>query len=176
MRVTLDRNCLIDVEEHRLPYVTPVLELMRQGNAGKLSLSVPASTASERPAPGKASITNFGEFKRWVHALGFERVDFLAPILYLDFSFLDYAVLGGGPGQALEERIHDVLAPKLPYQSPPAVVRDKWRNAQCDVQAVWCHAHYGTDALCTRDEELIRRARLLTDLNVRVCRPSDLLA
>jgi hypothetical protein len=98
----LDHNCLIDVEEYRHPHVESVLQLRRLANAGAVELSIPASAASERRG-GKPRITNFAQFQRWVADLGFQNVDFLAPILYLDFSFLDYAVLAGGPGSALEQ-------------------------------------------------------------------------
>ena len=158
MRVTLDRNCLIDIEENRLPYATDVRELVARGKRGDLALSVPASSASERPKPGQPKVTNFAEFREWVDQLDLGDVEFLAPILYLDFSFLDHSVLGGGPGQELEEQIHEAIAPNLPYQS------------------VWCHIHYGTDVLCTRDERLIRRARALAPIGARLTRPADLVA
>ena len=143
MRVTLDLNCLIDIEDYRQPHVEPVLDLRRLAEAGTVELSIPASAASERRGADKPRIANFGQFQRWVTELGFGHVDFLAPILYLDFSFLDYAVLGGGPGSVLETEIHEVVAPNMPHQSPAPHQAGKLRNAKCDVQAVWCHVHYG---------------------------------
>jgi hypothetical protein len=176
VRVTLDLNCLIDVEEIRQPHVELVLELQRRADAGTVELSIPASAASERRSPDKPGITNFGQFQQWVATLGFRSVDFLAPIMYLDFSFLDYAVLAGGSGSALEEKIHHVVAPNLPYQSPAPHQVGKWRNAKCDVQAVWCHLHYGTDALCTRDRKLISRSKRLGRFGAHLRAPADLVA
>lgn len=176
MRITLDLNCLIDVEESRRPHVESVLELRRLAEAGAVELSIPASAASERRGSDKPRITNFGQFQRWVGELGFRNVDFLAPILYLDFSFLNYAVLAGGPGSVLEQRLHDAIAPNLPYQGPAVHQAGRWRNAKCDVQAVWCHVHYGTDALCTRDAKLISRSKRLARFGAHLCTPADLVS
>jgi hypothetical protein len=176
VRVTLDINCLIDVEESRQPHVESVVELQRLAGAGIVELSIPASAASERRASDKSQITNFGQFQQWVAELGFERVEFLAPIMYLDFSFLDFAVLAGGPGSLLEHEIHDVVAPGLPYERPTAYQAGKWRNAKCDVQAVWCHVHYGTDVLCTRDTKLINRSKRLDQVGACLCTPADLVS
>lgn len=176
MRATLDLNCLIDIEENRQPHVEPVLELRRLADVGTVELSIPASAASERRGPDKPQITNFGQFQRWVADLGFGQVHFLAPILYLDFSFLDYAVLAGGSGSVLEQRIHEVVAPNLPYQRPAPHQAGRWRNAKCDVQAVWCHVHNGTDALCTRDEKLISRSKRLARFGAHLCTPAHLVS
>lgn len=176
MRVTLDRNCIIDVAEKRQPHVGYVWELMRYAKKGTVGISIPASSASERARPGTPQITNFAQFRSWVADLGFEHVEFLAPILYLDYSFLDFAVLGGGEPQALEERIHAVVAPNVSYQSPAANEFEKWRNAKGDVQAVWCHVHYGTDVLCTRDTKLIRRASRIPGVVAHVATPADVVA
>ncbi len=176
MRVTLDHNCLIDVEENRQPHVRSVLELRRFADAGNIQLSIPASAGSERQGPDKPQITNFGQFQRWVAELGFRNVDFLAPIGYFDFSFFDYAVLAGGPGSALEQKIHEVVAPNLPYQAPAPHQAGRWRNAKCDVQAVWCHVRYGTDALCTRDGKLISRSKRLARSGAHLCTPADLVS
>ena len=176
MRITLDLNCLIDVEENRRPHVESVLELRRLADAGAVELSIPASAASERRGSDKPRITNFGQFERWVAQLGFRNVEFLAPILYLDFSFLDYAVLAGGPGSVLDQKIHDAVAPNLPYQGPAPHQAGRWRNAKCDVQAVWCHVRYRTDALCTRDAKLISRSKRLAQLGAHLCTPADLVS
>lgn len=175
-RVTLDRNCLIDVEENRQPHVEAVLQLRKLSEAGAVLLSAPASAASELQHPDKEPITNFAQFVRWVHGLGFKDIEFLAPICYFGLSFWGHCLLGGGPAQALEERVHSVIAPEVPYQSPPDQVSRRWRNRKCDVQAVWCHVYYGTDVLCTRDDALIRRSRRLGIPAARVCTPADLFA
>lgn len=176
VRLTLDRNCLIDVAEERRPYADAVFELMRYAKEGFVRISIPASSASERARPGKPQITNFSQFQSWVTDLGFEDVEFLAPILYLDYSFFDFAVFGGGEPQKLEERIHAVVAPNAAYQAPQAGDFEKWRNAKADVQAVWCHVYYETDALCTRDSKLIRRASRIPGLVAHVTTPSEVVA
>jgi hypothetical protein len=176
VRITLDLNCLIDVEENRQPHVESVLELRRLADAGAVELSIPTSAASERRGSDKPRITNFGQFQGWVAELGFRNVDFLAPILYLDFGFLDYAVLADGPGSALEQKIHAAVAPNLPYQGPAAHQAGRWRNAKCDVQAVWCHVRYGTGALCTRDAKLISRSKRLDRFGVHLCTPAELVS
>lgn len=176
MRVTLDRNCLIDLEERRRPFDEAVEDLLRLAERDEVHLSIPASAASERPRPGANRVKNFAQFKRWVQSLGFTNVEYLAPILYLDVGFLGHAVLGGGKGQELENRIHDVVAPKLPRQAPETQEHGRWLNAKCDIQAIWCQVTYGTDILATRDKRLIRKLPNLAPLGAYLMQPADIVA
>lgn len=175
LRVTLDHNCLIDVEERASPFLEPLTELIADAEAGRVVLSVPASAASERRRQGAEPITNFSEFKDWVHELGFAEIEFLAPLGYWGFSFFDFSLWAGDSDLALEETIHRVVAPNDPFRAPPAEQFEKWRNRKCDVQAIWCHVHYETDVLCTRDQLLIKRSQKLGIPNVRLSTPADLL-
>jgi hypothetical protein len=97
--------------------------------------------------------------RRIADALGPIDVEYLAPMLYLDVGFVDYAVLGGGESSTLENEIHRILPPSnLPLEAPDPAEWRRWVNKKADVQTIWCHVHYGTDVLATSDNGVLRRA------------------
>jgi hypothetical protein len=177
VRVTLDLNALIDLEERREPFVHDVQRIIGLARQGRVALSIPAVAAAENRRLGEPRITNFGEFRRRVDRLGLGAdIEYLSPILYLDVSFADHAVLGGDALSELEARIHQVLPPhNVPIESPSSEQRDRWMNKKADVQTIWCHAWYGTDLLVTRDRTLLQKAAALREAQVpcNIVHPGD---
>jgi hypothetical protein len=60
----------------------------------------------------------------------------------------------------LESRVHAVLFPSLGMDDHSDERR--WRNAKCDVQAVWTAMWNRVDVLVTGDRKIVDRARELT--------------
>lgn len=78
---------------------------------------------------------------------------------YLDVCFLDYCILAD-ENDLLEQKIHNVLFPNIEflwvdYAKARGLVIDSidknWRNAKCDVLALWCHIEHGGGIFVTRD-------------------------
>jgi hypothetical protein len=158
LRLTLDTNCLIELEQHSAP-ARFIEELLAAHRAKIIRLCVVAISASERSKNGKFA-DNFLAFEAKLDELGLSLAEVLLPLCYFDISFLGYCVLADN--DALESRIHSILFPQLSFQWIDycrAYGRDvndfasdhKWRNAKCDVLALWSHIHYSADVFVTSD-------------------------
>jgi hypothetical protein len=165
MNVTLDTNCLVDLElnEGAAPELRRIIAAH---DSGQLSISVPGIGASERLKDGTFA-QHFSGFRERINRLAKREFEILKPLLHLDLAYFDWAVLAGDDTIALERRIHEVLFPETHFEwadqaatqgLDPNLVSErrsrewmKWRNRKCDVLALWCHIHYGKDIFVTRD-------------------------
>jgi hypothetical protein len=175
--VTLDTNCLIDVEQGG-KHARAILALVARHRAGVIDLRLPAISASERQ-PGGRHLANFTEFQARVDAAGLGGLRLIEPLAYTDMTFWDSCVLGDDATAALERRIHEVLFPGIqflytdycrargldPEVAPP---EGKWRNAKCDVLVAWSHIHHGGEILVTNDSRFHKATKkpLLTALGI----------
>jgi hypothetical protein len=95
IRLTLDHSCIIDLDEDRQPHASCLRELLRFHDAGSIEIRLTAVSASEKPY-GKPHLSNIGEFRERLRALGIERLELLKPICYRGVAFRNWCVRGGG--------------------------------------------------------------------------------
>ncbi|MFQ5799997.1 MAG: hypothetical protein ACE5H0_15075 [Bacteroidota bacterium] len=168
MRIAIDTNVLVDCEQ-AAARAEVLNSLARQGYPRGHELCVPAIVASERGLEG-VLVKNFAEFESRLSAIGLVDVELLSPMLYLDVCFLGHALLCNDEMKVLEQEIHEVLFPSLPFVYAdycanagiePAADRcdRKWRNAKCDVQVVWAHVWHQTDALVSADSNMHKTSK-----------------
>ena len=161
MNVTLDTNCIIALEESE-PEAPYVRELISFHSAKKITLRVVAISASERKRDGTYAVS-FNEFKQKIAAVGLGHVDILKPIAYLGMAYVDWCYPGGGEATVLERKIHKILFPDIEYDyveyrnrlgidPKDDVIDPKWRNAKCDVLAMWSHISFNGDIFVTSDK------------------------
>ena len=157
---SLDTNCLIDIAEER-PNSGAIRALADAHARGEVSVAVVAISASEKQKTGE-HLTNFEQFRTRLEILALGHLEILKPIGYSDIGFWDWAYAARPERVALENKIHDVLFPNVEFQwsefcsargwDPNAHPVDaKWRNAKCDVQALWSHIHHGRNVFVTGD-------------------------
>ncbi len=157
---SLDTNCLIDIAEGRQDSVA-IRALADAHARGEASVAVVAISASEKQKNGER-LSNFDQFRTRLDALALGHLEILKPIFYWDVGFWDWAYSARSEMVALERNIHDVLFPNVEFQwrdfcsargwDPNAhPVDGKWRNAKCDVQALWSHIHHGRNVFVTSD-------------------------
>lgn len=155
-RFTLDTNCLIDVEDGR-PGGPFIRELVDRHGKG-INVAVSAIGASERQR-NKRYAQNFSEFQEKLKAIGFERLELLLPLAYMDVCFFDHCVMPDET-DTLERDIHTVLFPSIEfmwveYAKARGLAVDaldkNWRNAKCDVLGLWCHIKHGGGVFVTSD-------------------------
>jgi len=161
MNVTLDTNCIIDLEEKR-DTASDIQALIRMHDQQRINLRVVAISASERKPDGKYA-SNFAEFKEKIAAVGLGHVEILKPIDYYNITFYDWCLYSGEEMSELELKIHQILFPNIEFEykefcgkrgvdpNNKEVDRD-WRNPKCDVLALWSHIHYGGGIFVTRDK------------------------
>ena len=58
---------------------------------------------------------------------------------YLDMTFYDYCLVGDNNMINLEQQIHQILFPTIPFSFSKCSdnkMEQKWKNAKCDVQLI----------------------------------------
>jgi len=158
--ITLDMNCIIDLEQNNM-HAPSIRELIQMNGEDKIKLRIVAISASERQRD-RTPITNFNEFKKRTEDLGLVDVEILNPIVYVGLGFVGYGVIGGGEVSKLEEKIQKILFPNIEmdyrdfcnkhgYDMKNGKAWKKWLNAKCDVLTIWSHIWYKGDIFVTRD-------------------------
>ncbi len=173
MNVTLDTNCIIDLEKN-----TPTAIFLRQlvsfHDAQTINLRVVAISASERKPDGTYP-ASFNEFKQKIGSAGLGHVEILPTLAYPGMAFPDWCYPTGGEPGSLERKIHEILFPTIDFDNldyrtrvlndPASDTGDpKWRNAKCDVLVLWSHIHFNGDMFVTSDRNFrkqSKRARLI---------------
>jgi hypothetical protein len=168
MNVTLDTNCIIALEESR-PEAPFLRQLISFHDAKKINLRVVAISASERKPDGTYAVS-FNEFKQKIAAVGLGHVDILRPIAYLGMAYVDWCYPGGGEATVLDRNIHETLFPDIEFDyseyrnrlgiDPTSDIIDpKWRNAKCDVLALWSHIRFNGDIFVTSDKNFHKQGK-----------------
>ena len=111
-------------------------------------------------------------------------------MFYLDISFLNHAILTYEQMVSLEQKIHAILFPNIPFlwseycrrfglDSDDEVPGRKWRRAKCDVQAMWYPIHSSNDIFVTQDKNFhktTKKAKLVALGAQEILRPSECLS
>lgn len=149
---TLDNNAIIDIEEKREPNYTTLFSLLSKNFE---FIYITAVSASENPP-----INNFKQFKDKIYnipelkSIPEERI--LAPMLIFNFGFLDWGLLGDGPGQPMVELKKNIASVLFPGLLPITEMNRSTRNKLSDVMTFWCHVYHKKDVFITRDSRFIK--------------------
>jgi len=113
-----------------------------------------------------------------------DNVELLRPMCILGLAYLDWCLVVGDEMIEREASVQRILFPRLALKfqddskgEQPSKL-EKWRNAKCDVQAMWCHLHYGGDIFVTRDKVFHQKTKMpaLVELGAgRILSPEDAL-
>lgn len=147
-KVTIDTNCIIDLEEER-ESACYIRALILMHGQGKIELSISAISGSERKPNGEYA-SSFHEFQQKINLVGLEGINILKPPGRYGVTFYDYCV-DGDETIELEQKIHQVLFPSIRFKSSEEQNKKNWRNAKCDVLALCCHIKHGGDIFVTSD-------------------------
>ena len=192
MKLTLDWNCVIEVEEDR-PQAAFVTDLISSHRKGQFEVALLAAYASEnsksRRFPGNASI-----FVERVSALGWQDLPLVRMPGVIGLSYWDFCYMVGDVEKF--ERDMDALwraiAPKIPRKLaehlPPGIeVTDdaihsqelsNWRNTWCDVISAYSHIQEGRDIFVTNNtKDFQRNSDELSELGMKhISTPAQTLA
>ncbi len=188
LNVTFDTNCIIDIEKQGKPF--PYLQtIVHLHNNQKIHLRAVAISASER-MPDRQYAQNFTEFQEKIAAAGLEKAEILPSIAYADITFLDRCLLASDEMVKLEQKIHEILFPQIEFYYgdfctrrgiDPSVTpaHPKWRNAKCDVLALWSHITFNGDIFVTSDNNFFKQTKrpaLITLGAGNILSPQDTVA
>ncbi|MEW5983452.1 MAG: hypothetical protein AB1806_13950 [Acidobacteriota bacterium] len=188
MKLTLDTNCVIDLEENR-PEALPLRELVQMSSEGILQFAVVGISASENK-PGGGGSPTFSAFQEKVVRVGLASAEILKPMGIWGVTYWDWCVYADDGMEGLAEDIHRILFPRSEYgyadycaarglSVDGEEIDRTWRNRMCDVLALWCHIHYRRDIFVTRDGNFLAstKRRLLESMGGRViCSPTDAIS
>jgi len=161
---TLDTNCVISLDEDR-PAAPAIRRLAEAHVTGKADVAVVAIMASEKQRP-KRYIEDFQVFEHRLQRLSIAHLRLLLPMSYFGVTFWGHGLWSYANMQALERNIHQILFPNVEFiwqdycqsneldpasSSTASPLGNKWRNAKCDVLAIWSHLHHGRDVFVTTD-------------------------
>lgn len=152
------------------PAAESVRELVARYHRGVLDLAIPAIAASERQSGGKY-LEKFDEFRQRLAQLGLGEVSLIEPIAYWNISFYGHGLLADEPMVELERKIQAILHPNIEFTLSEycearglpvdtAQPDPKWRNAKCDVQAMWSHIWRKRDVFVTSDNNFLKRTKM----------------
>jgi hypothetical protein len=192
MKLTLDWNCVIEVEEDQ-PQAEYVTELIRLHRLGRFEVALLAASASEntksKQFPGNANI-----FKERISSLGWQDLPLVPMPSISGLSYLDFCYIVGDSEKFERDRdaIWHVIAPSVPRKPADhlpvgAQMRDnsiqseelsKWRNTWCDVISAYSHIHEIRDVFVTNNtRDFQKNAGELAKLGMRhIATPADALA
>jgi hypothetical protein len=168
---TLDTNCIVAVANHE-PAAAFIRALADAHANGQANVALVAISASERQRAGQ--IENFAQFRQRLTELNLGHLDILPAMFYLDICFWDNCLWSDDAMEQLERSIHDILFSNVEFEwakfcetrSLPQNIQSidaNWRNAKCDVQALWAHVHHRRDVFVTSDRNFhskIKKAAL----------------
>jgi len=140
----------------------------------KIVLRLVAISASEKVID-EQRIRNYSLFERYIEALGLNGIEQLYPFMIWGVTFWGKSINGSQDMVALEEEIHKILFPYIPYQYknfcnlynlpyPNENIDKKWLNSRCDSIVLWSHIYYEGDIFVTRDKNFhkqIKKERLI---------------
>lgn len=192
MKLTLDWNCVIEVEEGR-PQASCVTELIRFHRLGRFEVALLAASASENTKskrfPGNATV-----FKERISSLGWQDLPIVPMPGIYGLSYLDfcYHVDDGEKFERDRDAIWRVIAPSIPREpidhlpegqriTGDAIQSEqlsKWRNTWCDVISAYSHIHAGRDVFVTNNtRDFQSNASDLAKLGMlHISTPTDALA
>ncbi|SPH21868.1 hypothetical protein ASD8599_02619 [Ascidiaceihabitans donghaensis] len=192
MKLTLDWNCVIEVEDDR-PQAACVVELIDCHRQGQFEVALLAASASENSRsklfPGSAIL-----FKNRVSALGWQDLPIvqMPGIFGLSYQDFCYSVDDGEKFERDREALWNVIAPNVPRKPSEHVpsgvpITDdviqsaslsKWRNTWCDVISAYSHIYNGRDVFVTNNtKDFQKNSEALSKLGMKhIYTPAETLA
>ncbi|WP_324754844.1 hypothetical protein [Roseovarius sp. Pro17] len=192
MRLTLDWNCVIEVEEDR-PQAAYVRDLINCHRQGQFEVAFLAASASENSKskrfPGSANL-----FKDRISALGWQDLPLVPMPGIFGLSYWDFCYNVGDSDRFEHDMdaLWSAIAPKVPRKPSEhlptgAVLTDdviqseplsKWRNTWCDVISAYSHIHDRRDVFVTNNtRDFQKNSKMLSQLGLKhIYTPDETLA
>lgn len=196
MIVTLDLNCIVDLEEHREPFANDIRALIAHCRANGIKITMYTFVVLENARLG-AETQVIGDISTRLAALELEDIEMMGP------QTLGFKHEGGTIFSVELERqfhlwVHQILFPEIDYfwqdytqrsaakqgtiwdnlsQEEQIRLDRKWNNAKSDVLSLIAHLASGNGLFVTRDDRLIRRQTLLRKRipDIKIVEPKDAL-
>jgi hypothetical protein len=186
LRITLDHNCLIAIEndpEGKSSKVVALAKLITLYKFGSIDIAFCGISASERLPQNpphnyvEPYFTKFDEYRKRLTKIGLEDIPIIQPIGYWDITFWDQSTWADDSianlgkviyGILFEEAEFEWLQYALNHDISPEDTDSKgyknWRNHTCDALGLLAHIQYERDMFVTDDGnffKLTKKPKLL---------------
>jgi len=152
LRVTLDTNCLIDLED-RTGQAPAIWELIKLHRAADIRLFVSAIPAADHLAD-KAMSEDYGQFEHRLKALRIDDLPSVLPTGRNEMAFWGAAVYGNHRDDLLE-KIHHIV-----YSTVDTLfLTARSRTIPCDTDGLAAHIRSGHDIFVTSNQHFRKTAR-----------------
>lgn len=177
MRVTLDHNCIINLER-RTEIGGLVEKIVANPSNDCFVVNIGASEMRKRGVrPDK-----YERFEQLLATVGIDHLPRINPMILLDVTFIDRCVWSSDETIQLAKDIESALfsnANKISIENGgiDSLTGRKWLNRTCDIHSLWCHIQNGNDVFLTTDGNFMKDTKLpkLIALGAkRICHPKDI--
>ncbi len=168
MKLTLDINCIIAVEENR-PEATAIRQLIKNE---AVDIAVSAGAATERRR-GSTELIGPSALRSRMAAIGIGETKLLPVLGIWGLSYWDLCIwvrddqdpnlskmskLWTTLFPRISENLHDYCRQRdVDPSDKTSKPYNKWRNALCDVMAFWSHQNAQRDVFVTTDSNFAKR-------------------
>jgi hypothetical protein len=183
---SLDTNCIYAIAKDE-PDAPAVRALADAHTAGTAQVAIEVISASENQRAGEV-LRNFADFEALLSKLRLDHLERLSPLARWGMAFWGSALWSGEDMLALERQIHEVLFPRIEFELPdycqnrglsPDPFPREWRNAKCDVLALWSHIYHRREVFVTSDRNFhapTKKPALIALGAGQICRPTEAIA
>lgn len=173
-KITLDTNCLIDVEKKRSSEgdytYKDVLGIVNR-NGKDLEVATVAASASDMRI-NREKVDNINKYFLWLESIGLNNLKVLKPLSYYGISFWGHCLWADGKMIKLDEDIQTAIFPDM--QSKPGSNQEIWLNNKHDVIIMWGHIWHDQDIFVTRDKHFLNNEQELINLGAKkIVHPRD---
>jgi hypothetical protein len=160
MRITLDHNCIIHLEQ-RTEIGVHVEEVVASATNQCFVVNIGASEMRERGVRPD----HYERFEELLAAARIEHLPRLDPMVILGVTFLGRCLLASDEMIRLAEQIESALFSNaqpidIGNRQLDSPAGRKWLNRICDIHTMWCHIHNCNDIFLTTDGNFKKKTKL----------------
>jgi hypothetical protein len=177
MRITLDHNCIIHLEQ-RTEIGAQVETIVTTPSNQCYVVNIGASEMREKGVRPE----HYERFEELLTAARIEHLPRLNPMLIFDVTFWDRCIWASDEMTVLAQNIESTLFGNaqpidVAGEGLDSPAGRKWLNRICDIHTMWCHIQNGNEIFITTDGNF-KKATKLPKLHAlgagRICHPCEL--
>lgn len=176
MKITLDHNCIINLE-NKTGIGKTISEILSDESNECYIVNIGASEMREMGIfPDRYDL-----FEELLKSANINHLPRLNPMGIFDVTFVGACVLADDEMVKLSTDIEDILFPNkldidIEAEGIDSPSGRKWLNRLCDVHSMWCHIYYKNEVFLTSDTNFTKETKLPKLINIgagRVCSPGE---
>lgn len=177
MKITLDHNCIINLENH-----TEIGERVRTIASDESNQCFVVNIGASEMREKGARPDQYEKFEELLGSAGIAHLPRLNPMMISDVTFWDRCIWAEEETIKLAAAIEAALfseAPAIDIASAgiDSPIWRKWLNRQCDVHSMWCHIQNRNEIFLTTDGNFTKETKLPKLLALgagRICHPNEI--